>query len=98
MPLKTMRNTLYFGDTLNVMREMPTHSYHLCYFDPPFNSGRNYNIFLAGFLLFARRSMWRYRDKDVPPTWSRKRRCRFLHLTFLRVLRVFLEGDAHFCN
>ena len=45
---ETMENTLYFGDNLNVMREMQTHSYHLCYFDPPFNSGRNYNIFLAG--------------------------------------------------
>ena len=43
-----MKNALYFGDNLNVMREMRTHSYHICYLDPPFNSGRNYNIFLAG--------------------------------------------------
>ncbi len=43
-----MKNALYFGDNLKVMREMPTGSYHLCYLDPPFNSGRNYNIFLAG--------------------------------------------------
>ena len=43
-----MRNALYFGDNLNVMREMQTARYHTCYLDPPFNSGRNYNIFLAG--------------------------------------------------
>ena len=43
-----MKNALYFGDNLNVMREMQTGSYHTCYLDPPFNSGRNYNIFLAG--------------------------------------------------
>ena len=43
-----MKNALYFGDNLNVMREMQTGSYHICYLDPPFNSGRNYNIFLAG--------------------------------------------------
>lgn len=42
-----MRNTLHFGDNLNIMRNMPSESYHLCYLDPPFNSGRNYNIFLA---------------------------------------------------
>ena len=43
-----MRNALYFGDNLKVMREMQTARYHTCYLDPPFNSGRNYNIFLAG--------------------------------------------------
>ncbi len=43
-----MRNALYFGDNLKVMREMQTGSYHICYLDPPYNSGRNYNIFIAG--------------------------------------------------
>ena len=43
-----MKNALYFGDNLNVMREMQTRRYHTCYLDPPYNSGRNYNIFLAG--------------------------------------------------
>ena len=43
-----MKNALYFGDNLKVMREMQTARYHLCYFDAPFNSGRNYNIFIAG--------------------------------------------------
>ena len=42
-----MKNALYFGDNLNVMREMQSGSYHICYLDAPFNSGRNYNIFLA---------------------------------------------------
>ncbi len=42
-----MKNALYFGDNLNVMREMESGSYHICYLDPPYNSGRNYNIFLA---------------------------------------------------
>ena len=48
MVFLNMKNALYFGDNLNVMREMQTGSYHICYLDPPFNSGRNYNIFLAG--------------------------------------------------
>jgi len=43
-----MRNALYFGDNLEVMREMQTARYHTCYLDAPYNSGRNYNIFIAG--------------------------------------------------
>ena len=42
-----MRNALYFGDNLKVMRDMQTARYHTCYLDPPYNSGRNYNIFIA---------------------------------------------------
>ncbi len=59
-----MQNTLYFGDNLQVMREMQTHSYHLCYFDPPFNSGRNYNIFLAGSTAQRKAfdDIWRWDD------------------------------------
>ena len=48
MTLHSYPGALYFGDNLNVMREMRTGSYHICYLDPPYNSGRNYNIFLAG--------------------------------------------------
>ena len=48
MTLKSYPGALYFGDNLSVMREMQTGSYHICYLDPPYNSGRNYNIFLAG--------------------------------------------------
>jgi len=46
-----MRNTLYFGDNLDVLREhVPTDSVDLIYLDPPFNSNRNY------FVLFKDRT------------------------------------------
>ncbi len=41
-----MNNKLYFGDNLEVMREFESDSVDLIATDPPFNSGRNYNIFL----------------------------------------------------
>ena len=41
-----MRNKLYFGDNLEVMREMKPNLVDLICTDPPFNSGRDYNIFL----------------------------------------------------
>jgi site-specific DNA-methyltransferase (adenine-specific) len=38
-------NELYFGDNLNVLKEeIPDNSIDLIYLDPPFQSGRNYNI------------------------------------------------------
>ncbi len=40
-------NTLYFGDNLEVMREMSTARIDLICTDPPFNSGRDYNTFLT---------------------------------------------------
>ena len=40
-----MRNTLYYGDNLAVLREhVATGSVDLCYLDPPFNSNRSYNV------------------------------------------------------
>ncbi len=40
-----MRNTLYYGDNLNVLREqVADESVDLIYLDPPFNSARNYNL------------------------------------------------------
>ena len=40
-----MRNTLYYGDNLTVLREhVATASVDLCYLDPPFNSNRSYNV------------------------------------------------------
>ena len=36
---------LYFGDNLEIMREMETGHVDLICTDPPFNSGRNYNAF-----------------------------------------------------
>lgn len=38
-------NKLYFGDNLQIMREMPAESIDLICTDPPFNSGRDYNAF-----------------------------------------------------
>lgn len=40
-----MKNTLYYGDNLEVMREhIADESVDLVYLDPPFNSARNYNV------------------------------------------------------
>ena len=41
-------NTLYFGDNLVILREhTPSESVDLIYLDPPFNSNRNYNVYLT---------------------------------------------------
>ena len=37
-------NRLFFGDNLHIMRMLPSKSIDLIYIDPPFFSGRNYNI------------------------------------------------------
>src|SRR5690348_2299642 len=37
-------NRLYFGDCLHVMRMLPSESIDLIYIDPPFFSGRHYNL------------------------------------------------------
>lgn len=37
-------NRLYWGDNLHVMRQLPTESLDLIYIDPPFFSGRHYNV------------------------------------------------------
>ena len=40
-----MRNTLYYGDNLAILREyVPSESVDLVYLDPPFNSNRSYNV------------------------------------------------------
>lgn len=39
------KNTLYYGDNLEILREyIPRESVDLVYLDPPFNSNRNYNV------------------------------------------------------
>ena len=43
-------NKLYFGDNLEIMREMEDSRVDLICTDPPFNSGRNYNAFLTDSL------------------------------------------------
>jgi DNA modification methylase len=40
----TGANRLFFGDNLHVMRMLPSNSIDLIYIDPPFFSGRNYNV------------------------------------------------------
>ena len=38
-------NTLYFGDNLEVLRDkIESNTVDLIYLDPPFQSGKNYNI------------------------------------------------------
>lgn len=37
-------NTLYYGDNLDIMKSLQDESVDLIYLDPPFQSGRNYNI------------------------------------------------------
>ncbi len=40
------RRQLYFGDNLGWLRELPSGHVTLCATDPPFNSGRDYNMFI----------------------------------------------------
>ena len=40
-----MRNTLYYGDNLPILRQhIASESVDLVYLDPPFNSNRSYNV------------------------------------------------------
>lgn len=41
--LKTQ--TIYCGDNLKMLKDIPNESIDLCYIDPPFNSNRNYEVF-----------------------------------------------------
>ena len=43
-------NKLYFGDNLQILREMDDERVHLICTDPPFNSGRDYNAFIGDSL------------------------------------------------
>ena len=43
-------NRLYFGDNLEILREMDDARVHLICTDPPFNSGRDYNAFIRDSL------------------------------------------------
>ena len=43
--MQPMRNSLYYGDNLQVLREhVPDESVDLVYLDPPFNSNASYNV------------------------------------------------------
>ena len=54
-------NKLYFGDNLEILREMDDECVDLICTDPPFNSGRNYNTFLGDSLA---------QDKAFTDTWK----------------------------
>ena len=54
-------NKLYFGDNLEILREMDDERVDLICTDPPFNSGRDYNVFLGGSLA---------QDKAFTDTWT----------------------------
>ena len=41
---RAARTGLFFGDNLHVMRQLPSKWIDLIYVDPPFFSGRNYNV------------------------------------------------------
>ena len=43
-------NKLYFGDNLEILREIDDESVNLICTDPPFNSGRDYNAFIGDSL------------------------------------------------
>lgn len=43
--LPLLKNTLFYGDNLKILREyIPSESVDLIYLDPPFNSNRDYNV------------------------------------------------------
>ncbi len=45
MPKAITRNTLFYGDNLEILREyIPDESVDLIYLDPPFNSNRSYSV------------------------------------------------------
>ena len=43
-PSRLEPNRLFWGDNLHVMRQLPSESIDLIYIDPPFFSGRQYNV------------------------------------------------------
>ncbi len=44
-PMRLKRNTLFYGDNLDILHEyIENESVDLIYLDPPFNSNRSYNV------------------------------------------------------
>ena len=41
--MNASKNTLYYGDNLQIMQNMPAKFVDLVYLDPPFKSNQNYN-------------------------------------------------------
>ncbi len=62
-PPPPRKNTLYFGDCLEVMRkEVPATSVDLIYLDPPFNSKRIYNAFMGQAQWVAFEDTWSWHE------------------------------------
>ncbi len=58
-----MKNRLYFGDCLDVLREdVADDTVDLIYLDPPFNSKRLYNAFIGGAQWVAFNDTWRWHE------------------------------------
>ena len=70
-----MRNTLYYGDNLTVLREhIPDESVDLVYLDPPFNSNASYNVLFKEKTGEESQAQIRaFTDTWVP--WSVRMRC-----------------------
>jgi len=45
MPHQLKTDTIYCGDNLQMLKDIPDESIDLIYIDPPFNSNRNYEVF-----------------------------------------------------
>jgi len=56
-------NKLYFGDNLEILRELNDARVHLICTDPPFNSGRDYNAFIGDSLAQKKAFTERQRSK-----------------------------------
>lgn len=61
----SLKNRLYFGDCLDVMRgDILDESVDLIYLDPPFNSKRLYNAFIGGAQWVAFDDTWRWSEAE----------------------------------
>ena len=62
-------NKIYFGDNFEILREFESDSIDLICTDPPFNSGRNYNIFLSTSKAQQKafEDIWRWDDAAKVP-------------------------------
>lgn len=61
-----MHDALYYGDNLDVLRNLADNSIDLIYLDPPFNSQRNYNLVFRDKSTVAQKQafkdVWRWDD------------------------------------
>jgi site-specific DNA-methyltransferase (adenine-specific) len=67
-----MARTLYYGDNLDVMRDLPDESVDLIYLDPPFNSSADYNVIFreqtgeaAGAQITAFEDTWQWGEESA---------------------------------